>query len=104
MTVRVILCGVGGVGRNIVRVGRERPGLGVVAGYSRDHGLQGRDLGELAGVGATGAHVVARADALQIPADLLLVATTSFLADVADDIRAGIRAGLDLVCTTEEMA
>ncbi|HSO28458.1 MAG TPA: hypothetical protein VLS28_01025 [Candidatus Sulfomarinibacteraceae bacterium] len=103
-TIRVILCGVGGVGRNLVRVSRERPTLQVVAGYSRNASLQDRDLGELSGGSTTGARVQTRQEALATPADLLLIATTSFLADVEPDIHAGIDADLHVVCTAEEMA
>jgi 4-hydroxy-tetrahydrodipicolinate reductase len=102
--IRVVLCGVGGVGRNLVRVSRERPAIQVVAGCSRNVALQGRDLGELSGGAPTGARVVSRGDALATPADLLLIATTSFLAEVEPDIHLGIDAGLDVVCTAEEMA
>jgi 4-hydroxy-tetrahydrodipicolinate reductase len=95
---------VGGVGRNLVRVSRERPAIQIVAGYSRDASLQGLDLGALSGCAPTGARVMARGDALAMPADLLLIATTSFLAAVEPEIHAGIDAGLDVVCTAEEMA
>jgi len=98
-TIRVVLCGVGGVGRNMVRVSRERPGIAIVAAYSRDPSLLGRDLGELAGGDATGIVVSGRDDALRTPADVVLIATTSFLRDVETDIRSGIDAGLDVICT-----
>ncbi len=104
MTVRLILCGVGGVGRNLVRVSRGRRGLEVVAAYSRNEMLRGRDIGELADGGPLGVVVTDRATALATPADILLVATTSFMAEVASDVEAGIEAGLDVVCTAEEMA
>jgi 4-hydroxy-tetrahydrodipicolinate reductase len=103
-TIRVVLCGVGGVGRNMVRVSRERPGIAIVGAYSRDAAHLGRDLGELAGGDPTGLAVSSRAEALATPADVLLIATTSFLRDVEADIRSGIDAGLDVVCTAEEMA
>jgi hypothetical protein len=104
MTVRVVLCGVGGVGRNIVRISTERPGLEVVGAYSRNADLLGRDLGELAGGDASGVLVTDRATALAAEADIVLIATTSFLRDVADEIHAGIAAGRHVMCTAEEMA
>lgn len=103
-TIRVVLCGVGGVGRNIVRISRERPAMQVVAGYSRNASLHGQDLGELSGGAPLGARVSSLEDALATPADVLLIATTSFLAEVETDIHHGIEAGLDVVCTAEEMA
>jgi 4-hydroxy-tetrahydrodipicolinate reductase len=88
----------------MVRLSAMRPGLQVVAAYSRDPSLAGRDVGDVAGVSATGVQVADRETALATPADALLVATTSFMRDVAPDIRAGLRAGLHVVCTAEEMA
>ena len=102
--IRVVLCGVGGVGRNLVRVSRERPSIRIVAGYSRNVSLLGRDLGELSDCEPTGARVVTQTQALATPADLLLIATTSFLAEVEPDIHAGIDAGMNVICTAEEMA
>jgi 2,4-diaminopentanoate dehydrogenase len=102
--VRLVLCGAGGVARNLVRLSRERPGLRIVACYSRNADLAGRDLGQLAGGEPIGVRVTDRATALATPADLLLVATTSFLRDVAGEIEAGVDAGLDVMCTAEEMA
>ncbi|MDQ3553389.1 MAG: hypothetical protein M3395_03135 [Chloroflexota bacterium] len=101
---RVVLCGVGGVGRNIVRLSRERSNLQVVAAYSRNPSLHGRDLGELSGGPATGTAVGDKEAALSTEADVLLIATTSFLRDVAADIHDGVGAGLDVMCTAEEMA
>ncbi len=102
--VRVALCGIGGVGQNIIRLARERAGLHVVAGYSRNPSHAGRDLGELAGGDSIGVRVTDRASPLTGPADLVLVATTSFLRDVAAEIEAAIDAGRNVLCTAEEMA
>ncbi len=102
--IRVVLCGVGGVGRNIVRISRERPAIQVVAGYSRNTALHGQDLGELSGGSPIGARVASKQEALATNADILLIATTSFLKDVEADIHDGIGAGLDVVCTAEELA
>ena len=41
---------------------------------------------------------------LRIPQDIAIIATTSFLRDVADDIRAAMDAGLNVICTAEEMS
>ena len=103
-TIRVVLCGAGGVARNMVRASRERTGLEIVAAWSRDAALQGRDLGELAGGAPTGVRVTGKPEALATPADVLLIATTSFLREVEAEIHDGIAAGLDVVCTAEEMA
>ncbi len=101
---RVVLCGIGGVGRNFVRLSRERPGIQVVAAYSRNRSLHGRDLGELSGGIATGTVVSDKESALAAGADVLLIATTSFLRAVEAEIHHGLEAGMDVVCTAEEMA
>jgi 4-hydroxy-tetrahydrodipicolinate reductase len=88
----------------MVRVSRERPGIAIVAASSRSPELLGRDVGELAGGDPIGVPVSSLSTALSAPADALLIATTSFLRDVEADIRAGIEAGLNVVCTAEEMA
>ena len=103
--VRLILSGVGSVGRNVARLVSARPGYRVVAACSRNPLHEGADLGELAGTGSLGVNVTRqRAVALEGDGNLLLVATTSFLRDVADDIRAGIARGMCVVTTAEEAA
>ena len=103
--IKVVLCGVGGVGCNVTRLLRSRPGYRIVAACSRNPELHGKDIGELAGGSSMGVAVSGdRAAALDEPADLLLVATTSFLAEVAPDVRAGIERGLNVITTAEEAA
>jgi 2,4-diaminopentanoate dehydrogenase len=100
---RVVLSGVGRVGRDVTRLLCARPGYRVVAAYTRNAVLEGQDIGLLAGVGPL--DVVVQADrntALAQPADILVVATTSFLRDVAGDLRAGVERGLNAMTTAEE--
>lgn len=102
---RVVLCGVGGVGRNVTRLLRARPGYRIAAACSRNPALAGRDVGELAGGSPLGVAVSGGLEtALREPADLLLVATTSFLREVAGDVRRGIERGLHVITTAEEAA
>ena len=103
--IRIILSGVGGVGRNVTRLLSARPGYRIAAAYTRNPNLAGRDLGLLSGTPASGVAITNdRETALACPADLLLVATTSFLRVVADDLRAGLAHGLDVITTAEEAA
>ena len=103
--IRVSLCGVGGVGRNVARLLSARPGYRLVAAYTRNPTLAGQDLGTLAGVAPLGVTVTTDRDAaLAQPADLLLVATTSFLREVEGDLRAGLDHGLNVITTAEEAA
>ena len=99
----MILCGVGRVGRDLTRLLNARPGYRVVAAYTRNPALAGQDIGLLAGIGALG--VVAQGDrdtALAVPGDVLVVATTSFLRDVAADLRVGVEHRLNVLTTAEE--
>lgn len=102
--IKIILCGLGGVGRNVTRLLSRRQGYRIVAGYTRNPKLVGQDLGVLAGIGPSGILATDRETALSAPADLLLVATTSFLRMVADDLNAGLAHGLDVITTAEEAA
>ena len=101
--IRLVLCGVGGVGRNVARLALSRPNLDVVAACSGNPALVGVDVGKLATGEPIGVTVTDRDTALATPADVLLIATTSFIAEVSGDIAAGVDAGLNVMCTAEEM-
>jgi 2,4-diaminopentanoate dehydrogenase len=101
----VVLFGVGGVGRNVTYLLNARPGFRIVAAHSRNAALTGKDLGELAGTGPSGVKITRdRAAALAVAADVVIIATTSFLKDVYDDICSAVSAGLNVICTAEELA
>ncbi len=104
-TTRVVLFGVGRVGRDVTRLIRSRAGVQIVAAHSRNSSLVGQDLGVVANGMPLGVVITGdRSSAFRAPADILVIATTSFLRDVAPDIRAGIEHGLNVLCTAEEMA
>ena len=101
----IILSGVGGVGKNVTRLLSARPNYNIVAAYTRNQDYEGLDLGTHAGVDSINVNITRdRKDALETSADLLLIATTSFLKDVEDDIRTGVKAGLNVLTTAEEAA
>ena len=101
----IILSGVGGIGKNVTRLLSARPDYNIVAAYSCNEAYAGRDLGEHAGVEPLGLTITTdRKRALAAQADLLMIATTSFLKDVEGDIRAGIARGLNVMTTAEEAA
>lgn len=102
--IRVTLCGIGGVGKAIVRLARDRQGLKVVAAYSRGSRVVGTDVGALAGGPEIGVNVTERVTALRTESDILLIATTPFLRDVLPEVLAGVEARLNVVSTAEEMA
>jgi hypothetical protein len=94
--IRVILFGVGRVGSDVARLLNARPGFRVVGAYTRNPRFDGKDL---FGVQIT----TDRQNVLRVPADIAVIATTSFLRDVVEDIRAAVQAGLNVICTGEEM-
>ncbi|MDA1128936.1 MAG: NADP-binding protein [Chloroflexi bacterium] len=103
--IKVILSGVGGVGRNVTRLLSARQDFRIVTAYSRNPTLAGQDLGVLAGIEPLGVEVTGNREvALVEPADVLIVATTSFLREVAVDLRAGVEHGLNVITTAEEAA
>jgi 4-hydroxy-tetrahydrodipicolinate reductase len=79
---RVSFYGAGQVSGNAAAVLRGRSGYEVLGPYSRDE----RDA------------------ALRSGADVVVIATTSFLRDVADDVEAAIAAGSNVITTAEEAA
>lgn len=101
----VVLIGVGRVGRDLARILAARPGVRVVAAWSRNPAHEGRDLGEVAGAEPSGVAITSRQDvAFAAGADVAVVATTSFLSDVAPVIKAAISTGHNVLCTAEESA
>src|SRR4029078_12749156 len=93
------------VGRDVTSLLQRRPGFRIVAAHSRNLTRIGQDLGEVARVQHLGVEISGdRAAVLRTPADIAVIATTSFLRDLADDIRAAVQAGLNVICTGEELA
>jgi 4-hydroxy-tetrahydrodipicolinate reductase len=102
--IRVTLLGVGHVGRDVARLISLRQGFRVVAAHSRNPKFQGKDLGAHAGIAPAGVVITGdHSQALATPSDVVVIATTSFLRDVAGDIRSAVTAGRNVICTAEEM-
>lgn len=104
--IRVGILGMGRVGRDVTRLLLARQGFRVVGAQSRNPKLAGQDLKGLVGArGETGTRIVSdRASVLSLAPDVVVIATTSFLADVANDIEDSIKAGCNVICTAEELA
>ena len=79
---RVAFYGAGQVSTNAAEILRRRDGIEVL-------GLFGREQ---------------REDALRSGADIVVIATTSFLAEIADDVRDAVEAGSNVITTAEEAA
>lgn len=79
---RVSLYGAGLVATNVAKVLEDRDGIEVLGPFRRDE----------------------REQALRSGADVVVIATTSFLAEIADDVREAVEAGSNVVTTAEEAA
>jgi 2,4-diaminopentanoate dehydrogenase len=79
---RVSLYGDGQVNRNVAAILRRRSGYDVLGPYDRG----GRDR------------------ALRDGTDVVVIATTSFLTEIADDVRAALTSGSNVITTAEEAA
>ena len=103
--ITVALLGVGRVGRDLTRVLQPRKDIRIVSAWSRNPSHRGADLGDLAG-GETASLAVTndRDEALSAGADVAVVATTSFLRELAPDLEAALSSRHDVLCTGEETA
>ncbi len=79
---RVAFYGAGQVSTNSAEILRRRDGIEVLGVFGRD----------------------ARDEALRSGADVVVIATTSFLAGIADDVRDAVEAGSNVITTAEEAA
>jgi 4-hydroxy-tetrahydrodipicolinate reductase len=106
MTIRVVCYGLGPIGIGIARLALDRPGIAVVGAIDLDPQKVGRDLGALAG--RAEAQVIVGGDAAATLAearpDVVLHATSSSLAKVADQLIQIAKTGADVVSTCEELA
>ncbi len=79
---RVAFYGSGQVSRNACEILRRRPAVEVLGPFGRAD----------------------RDEALRSGADVVVIATTSFLSDIADDVRDAVEAGSNVITTAEEAA
>jgi len=101
--VKVILCGMGAIGTEILRYLNERSHH-VVGVVDSDPSKVGRTVAELTGL-PLGVRVSASLDDLPIAeADAAIFSTKSRIVDIMEDLIQGASAGLDVVTTSEEMA
>lgn len=104
MTVTAVQYGVGPIGQRIVAVAATR-GIEFVGAVDIDPEKVGRDLGTVAGIGALGVEVTEDpAVGLAEPPDVVFHATTSELSRIVPQVEAAVRAGADVISTTEELA
>ncbi len=100
---RVVLCGMGAIGREILGYLLKRSHE-IVAVVDSDPEKVGRTVAELTGL-PLGIRVSASIKDVPLDgADVAVLSTRSHIRDLAEDIAAAVSAGLDVVTTSEEMA
>ena len=102
---RIIQIGVGPLGQKLVRFALERPGIEIVAAVDLDPKKNGRDLGEICGLGHLG--ITVNRDlksALKMRrADVALLTTVSSLKALEKHIGELAQAKLNIISTCEEL-
>jgi 2,4-diaminopentanoate dehydrogenase len=100
---RVVLCGVGAIGTEILSYLLKR-GHEVVGVVDNDPQKVGRTVAELSGLPLAVRVVGSIKDVALDGADVAVLSTRSRVPDLVDDISFAVNAGLDVVTTSEEMA
>ena len=104
--IKVVIYGVGALGSRIVRALAKRKEIEFVGAITRRSNL-GKDLGEVAGLDRKlGVAITNEVDKLlsEVDADIVVHTTSSYLKDVYPQLEKCIKAGLDVVSTTEELS
>jgi hypothetical protein len=101
---RVVLIGLGAIGREVLKALDGIASLQVVGAV--DPLFAGRDAGEVAGLPASGVTVVARAEEALRPgaADVALVLTGSGTAEILPIVEVAAAGGIDIVSSCEDLA
>lgn len=104
---KVVHYGLGPIGIEVARLVAQRAGIVSVAAVDVDPSIVGRDLAEVADLGALTGVIVrsSLAEALDgVSADVALHTTGSYLAEVRPQLEELLRAGLHVVSTCEELS
>lgn len=104
MTVRVIHWGLGAMGGGMAKLLDSKRGCESVAAIDADPSKQGKPLSELLAVSSQVKVGADAAAALKQDADVVLIATSSFTAEVYPQLVQAIEAKKNVVCIAEEMA
>lgn len=103
--IAVVQIGLGPIGQRMVRRIIDHRRLTLAGAVDIDEQLHGKDVGEVCGLDAPlGVDVVDRLDAVQAPARVASVMSTSSIQKAAATFRECARAGLHVVSTCEELA
>lgn len=104
---RVVQWGLGAMGSGMARLVVDKPGLALVGAIDRRPELVGRDLGDVLGLSSPlGVAVTADPGDILDPdkVDVVLIATTSWVAEQLADLETILDAGINCVSIAEEMA
>jgi 2,4-diaminopentanoate dehydrogenase len=105
--IRVMHVGLGPIGAGVVRQVAERKGFRIVGAADIDPAKEGRDLGQIAGVGRPLRVKVSKDVRKAIKAakpDVVVLCTSSSLKQVLPQIEAILKLKVPIVSTTEELA
>jgi 4-hydroxy-tetrahydrodipicolinate reductase len=105
--VKVILFGLGPMGKLIAKGILEKKGLKVVGAVDILKDIVGKDLGEVLELGRNlGVTVTDDAENLvsRVKADIAVIATRSYLKDVYPQIALCVKAGINVISTCEELS
>lgn len=105
--IKVLLIGLGPMGRRIAKGILEKSGMRVVGAIDIAKDLVGKDLGEILELGKNlGVTVMDDAEGLlsRIEADIAVIATRSYLKDVYPQISLCIKNGINVISTCEELS
>ena len=105
--IRVVQFGVGPIGASIVRLMRQKPSLEIVGAVDKDPSKIGRDVGEVVVAGDRPWGITISPEistALEESPDVVVHTTSSYLANVMDELLTCISAGCCVVSTCEELS
>jgi len=105
--IRVVQFGVGPIGASIVRLMRQKPSLEIVGAVDKDPSKTGRDVGEVVVAGDRPWGITISPEistALEESPDVVVHTTSSYLANVMDELLTCISAGCCVVSTCEELS
>lgn len=102
---KIIQMGLGPIGQRIVAYLAERKGIELVGAIDMDPDKAGKDAGALSGTRHLGVEIVAEPDiVLRQDADIVILTTSSQLAQLKPQLEQCIKAGKSVVSTCEELA
>lgn len=103
--IKVIMWGLGAMGSGMANYLLEKKGFQIVGAIDKDPGKISVDVGEIVGKEPIGVKCSDNEDeVLNVPADIILIATSSFVQDVLPQVEKAAKKGLNIISIAEEMA